>query len=119
MLVPLAIVRNDGSICIGHFQAVDHHQGFDIHIKGTTPCDQHFGQMGILEIQFTLDVIVFFVEGAAGNEDLNHDWIVERDALHRVSFNKNRLFYLEFGIVNAFVPINGFDFEFQGEGQHA
>jgi len=112
MLVPLAIVRNDGSICIGHLQAVDHHQGFDIYIKGTAPGDQHFGQVGILKIQFAFDVIVFFVEGAAGNEDLNHDWVVDRDALHRVSINKNRLFYLEFGIINAFVPIDGFDFEF-------
>jgi hypothetical protein len=31
--------------------------------------------VGILEIQFALDVIVFFIEGAAGDEDLDHGWI--------------------------------------------
>jgi len=73
--IALAIVGDDGAIGIGHLQAVDHHQGFDVDIEGATPGDQHFGEVGILEIQFALDVIVFFIEGAAGDEDLDHGWI--------------------------------------------
>ena len=87
MLVTLTIVGNDGAVGIGHFQAVDHHQGFDVGVNGTTPGDQHLGQVGILEIQFPFNVIVLFVKSTASYEDLNHYLIkLGRDAiLHRVS----------------------------------
>ena len=58
--IALAIVGDDGAVGIGHLQAVDHHQGLDVDIEGAAAGDQHFRQVGVLKIQFTFDVIVFF-----------------------------------------------------------
>ena len=54
---------------IGHLQAVDHHEGFDIDVQAAAAEAEHVGEVGLLEEQFARELVVFLVEGAAGDED--------------------------------------------------
>ena len=59
------------SVAIGraHVQAVDHHQGPDRHVHAAAPQAQHLRQVRGLEEQLAGALVVFLVEGPAGDED--------------------------------------------------
>jgi hypothetical protein len=62
-------VLDDGrAILFGHLQAVDHHQRSDCNIESAAAEPQHFGDLGILEMELAVQLIVLLVEGAASNE---------------------------------------------------
>ncbi|MNF13423.1 hypothetical protein D3C80_2152650 [compost metagenome] len=62
-----AIVQDHFAISIGHFQAVDHHQGTHFGIYRATPQLQHFRNVSFLKVQFAIDHIVLFIESTARN----------------------------------------------------
>src|ERR1017187_5778080 len=57
------------AVGIGHLQAVDHHEGFDLHFQQAPAETQHVAGMRALEEQLAVQLVVFLVEGAAGDED--------------------------------------------------
>ena len=69
---PCAVVPDDLAVFVCHFKAVDHHQCFNINLKGTSPSIKHLLEMGILEVKLTIDKVVVLIKCATRNEDLNH-----------------------------------------------
>src|ERR1017187_2813518 len=57
------------AVGIGHLQAVDHHEGFDLHFQQAPAETQHVAGMRALEEQLAVQLVVFLVEGAAGDEE--------------------------------------------------
>lgn len=67
-----AVVENDLSVCISHFEAVDHHQGLHIYIKGAASAVEHLRQVGGPKMKRARNQVVFLVECPSGHEYLNH-----------------------------------------------
>jgi hypothetical protein len=63
-----AIVQNDCPVGLGHLEAVDHHQGPDIHLYSASAQLEHFGQVRIPEKKPALELVIFFVECSSGYE---------------------------------------------------
>src|SRR5450759_5541095 len=70
---------------IGHLQAVDRHEGFDLHLQQAAAKPQHVAGVRALEEQFAGEFVVFLVEGAAGDEDA--------DGLHSRAFCQHSALY--------------------------
>ena len=66
-----AAVEQQLPVRIGHLQAVDHHEGFDIHLEMAPAQPEHIGDVGAIEVEYRGDLVVLLVEGAAGDEDLD------------------------------------------------
>jgi hypothetical protein len=66
-----APVEQQLPVGIGHLQAVDHKEGFDIHLEVAPAQLEHVGDVGLVEVEFRGDLVVLVVEGAAGDEDLD------------------------------------------------
>ena len=52
-----------------HLQAVDHHQRFDLDIELAPPKLQHVWSVRMLEEELAGEFVIFFIEGAAGDQD--------------------------------------------------
>ena len=55
----------------GHVQAVDHHEGLDGDLEAAAAEAEHVVEVGALEEQLAGELVVFLVEGAAGDEDVD------------------------------------------------
>src|ERR1035438_8483375 len=70
---------------IGHLQAVDHHEGFDLHFQQAAAETEHVAGVRALEKQLAGEFVIFLVESAAGDEDA--------DGLHSRVFCQHSALY--------------------------
>lgn len=64
-----ALLTDNLTVSVRHFEAVDHHQRPDLHVQIAASELQHFGNVGVLEVQPAANLVVFFVEGAASHKN--------------------------------------------------
>jgi len=64
-----AIFQNSLAIRIGHVEAIDHHQSADRGLNFAASKTKELRQVRVFEKKRAIDLVVFFVESAAGDED--------------------------------------------------
>ena len=64
-----AVLHDEGAIGFGHFEAVDHHDGANGNLDSRTSQSEHFRDVSILKKELPGVLVVFLIEGAAGDED--------------------------------------------------
>jgi hypothetical protein len=74
LLRPQAVLHDESAIGIGHFQAVDHRDGADGNLDPRTSQPKHFRDVGVLKKELPGVLVVFLIEGAAGDEDSDGHW---------------------------------------------
>lgn len=67
-----AVVDDDVPVLLGHLQAIDHHEGLDVDVEGTSPSVKHFLEVGVFEIKLSGDEVVLFVKSPSCDKNLNH-----------------------------------------------
>jgi hypothetical protein len=78
------ILHDERAIGVGHFKAIDHHYGQNSYFDARPSQAKHLGNMSVLEVKLSVPLVVFLIEGAAGDEDAN-DHRKPRLAFHLVS----------------------------------
>jgi hypothetical protein len=64
-----AVLRDDLPVGVLHVQAVDHHDRAHVEVQPAAAEPQHLGQVRLGEDQPRVNLVVFLVERAAGDED--------------------------------------------------
>jgi hypothetical protein len=67
-----APISDGGAIGVGHLKAVEQHHGLDHHRHATPAQREHLVDVSVLEEQRAADLVVVFVEGAAGHKETKH-----------------------------------------------
>ena len=75
------VLHDEGATGIGHLEAVDHHDGSDGNLDPRTSQLQHFRNVGVLKKELPRVLVIFLIEGAAGNENSDGHGEVARSAL--------------------------------------
>ena len=65
----LAAGKNDRTASAGHLEAVDHHERFDFDVELAAAEAEHIRNVRVLKEQLAGELVVFLVEGAAGDQD--------------------------------------------------
>src|SRR4030095_8498164 len=72
ILLALATRADDhGTLSVGHLEAVDHHERLPVDVQPASSAPQHLVDVRVPEVQPAAQLVVFLVEGAAGDEDAN------------------------------------------------
>ena len=84
--VARAILHDECTIGIGHFETVDHHHSADGYLHARTSQTKHLRNVSILEIKFAGKFVIFLIEGAAGNENSNGHGSICAEPMHLSKF---------------------------------
>src|ERR1022692_1564875 len=66
-----ATFEDQCTVRVGHLEAVDHHQRFDLDVQAAPPQPEHIGEVRVLEKKLPGQFVVFLVKRAAGHVDLD------------------------------------------------
>src|SRR5207249_11331780 len=76
-----SVLHDESAIGVGHFKAIDHHDGANGNYDSRTSQPQHFRNVGVLKKELPRVLVIFLIEGAAGNENSDGHDEVARSAL--------------------------------------
>lgn len=99
------------------FERVLHEKGLGLQFEAASTFVEHFLQMGFFEIQGTVEFIVFFIKGPAGDKNLNHVFVdvCELKLLKKTDRGRN---YQETDKLTIAKTLNLFDLMIEHDAQN-